>query len=429
MENQTAPPEIPQPLIKLVRLITRGFYGIEHALVMDILVHNRYIKEEDLIEKLKFERKHLRMIITQLKNDQFLKSRMRMETHSDGHTTRHNYYSVNYKMVVNVVKYKLDHMRRKIETDERDSTNRASFLCPMCGKTFTDLETDQLFDPLTGTFNCTYCQTEVQEDQSREQEKDSRTLLVRFNQQIEPVYQLLRELEDMSLPQEVLDPDLILGLIPNKTVSGGGRPGESGGSRGWADGTQRVGLDLNQEVTINMENKNAPSAALPAAEVKERPVWLRDSTVHEEELSLSSDSVKEPGIIESRPSAQQDNNDIMRVLLAHEKKGASSAVSAAIPSAGVADSDSDSSKSDTEDSNNFFGMMAQPGISSANSQEVEEMQDEDDEEEDVPMVTVGGVEYPYHQVSERPDLIAQMTSGEKEAYMKIGQQYYAHLYD
>lgn len=41
---------------------------------------------------------------------------------------------------VNVVKYKLDLMRKKMETEERDATSRASFKCTNCLKTFTDLE-------------------------------------------------------------------------------------------------------------------------------------------------------------------------------------------------------------------------------------------------------------------------------------------------
>lgn len=41
---------------------------------------------------------------------------------------------------VNVVKYKLDLMRKRMETEERDATSRASFKCPSCLKTFTDLE-------------------------------------------------------------------------------------------------------------------------------------------------------------------------------------------------------------------------------------------------------------------------------------------------
>jgi len=66
---------------------------------------------------------------------------MRVETDAESlRTTRHNYYFVSYSVFVNVIKYKLHHMRRKIETDERDATNRASFSCPDCMKKFTDLE-------------------------------------------------------------------------------------------------------------------------------------------------------------------------------------------------------------------------------------------------------------------------------------------------
>lgn len=38
-------------------------------------------------------------------------------------------------------------MRKRMETEERDATSRASFKCPSCGKTFTDLEVSE-----TGNF-------------------------------------------------------------------------------------------------------------------------------------------------------------------------------------------------------------------------------------------------------------------------------------
>lgn len=142
--------EVPAALKRLAKYVIRGFYGIEHALALDILIRNPCVKEEDMLELLKFDRKQLRSVLNNLKGDKFIKCRMRVETAADGKTTRHNYYFINYRTLVNVVKYKLDHMRRRIETDERDSTNRASFKCPVCSSTFTDLEANQLFDPMTG---------------------------------------------------------------------------------------------------------------------------------------------------------------------------------------------------------------------------------------------------------------------------------------
>lgn len=49
-------------------------------------------------------------------------------------------YIYVFQTFVNVVKYKLDLMRKRMETEERDATSRASFKCPSCCKTFTDLE-------------------------------------------------------------------------------------------------------------------------------------------------------------------------------------------------------------------------------------------------------------------------------------------------
>lgn len=98
------------------------------------------MKEDDICELLKFERKQLRARITILKTDKFLQGRLKMETGPDGKAAKVTYYFINYKTFVNVVKYKLDWMRKRMETTERDATSRSSFKCVNCSKTFTDLE-------------------------------------------------------------------------------------------------------------------------------------------------------------------------------------------------------------------------------------------------------------------------------------------------
>nr|NVI79033.1 transcription factor IIEalpha [Cucujiformia] len=165
----------------------------------DMFVRNPCMKEDDICELLKFDRKMLRARISILKNDKFIQVRLRMETGLDGKAQKVNYYFINYKSFVNVVKYKLDLMRKRLETEERDATSRASFKCPNCLKTFTDLEADQLFDFMTSEFRCTYCREVVEEDLSALPKKDSRLLLAKFNEQLEPLYILLREVEGIKL--------------------------------------------------------------------------------------------------------------------------------------------------------------------------------------------------------------------------------------
>ena len=52
---------------------------------------------------------------------------------------------------MNDSKYKLHKMQEKIESEERDNSNRASFMCPNCQKTFTDLEVSFILKKRDGT--------------------------------------------------------------------------------------------------------------------------------------------------------------------------------------------------------------------------------------------------------------------------------------
>lgn len=108
------------------------------------------MKEDDIAELLRFEKKQLRARISVLKNDKFLQGRLKMETGPDNKAAKVNYYFINYKTFVNVVKYKLDWMRKRMETTERDATSRASFKCSSCLKTFTDLEVSLFYASIVG---------------------------------------------------------------------------------------------------------------------------------------------------------------------------------------------------------------------------------------------------------------------------------------
>ncbi|XP_077149749.1 general transcription factor IIE subunit 1 isoform X1 [Ranitomeya variabilis] len=426
--------EVPAVLKRLAKYVVRGFYGLEHALALDILIRNPCVKEEDMMELLKFDRKQLRAVLNTLKADKFIKCRMRVETASDGKTTRHNYYFINYRLLVNVVKYKLDHMRRRIETDERDSTNRASFKCPNCCSTFTDLEANQLFDPMTGTFRCTFCQTEVEEDESAMPKKDARTLVARFNDQIEPIYALLRETEDINLAYEILEPEPteIPALRQSKDKAAASRDGASGPHKeAWTKGPSYEDL-YTQDVVISMEEQEerAPTEGKP---MKERPIWLRESTVQGgaySEPSDAKDGLDSESFQEDGRTLADDNEEVMQALLIHEKKSAAGGA-AGISSAasgnvgGGSDSDSDTSESDQDSP-----ATRHPVSAASRLMEVED--DEDDEFEEVsadPTLTVGGRPYLYSEVSQRPELVAQMTPQEKEVYIGIGQRVFEDMYD
>lgn len=437
--------EVPATLKRLAKQVVRGFYGVEHALALDVLIRNPCVREEDMLELLKFDRKQLRSVLNTLKADKFVKCRMRVETAPDGKTTRHNYYFINYRVLVNVVKYKLDHMRRRIETDERDSTNRASFRCPCCFSTFTDLEANQLFDPMTGTFRCTFCQTEVEEDESVC--PDARTPVARFNEQIQPIYALLRETDDVNLSHDLLEPEPTeipaLKQSRERSAAAAGNSAIGQHREAWSNKGSSYADLYTQNVVISMEEqeeqqKQASEGKAP----KERPVWLTQSTVQ--------GAYSEPDILKNRgdivPGAQDgaaslgigqadENEEVMRALLIHEKRGVAatggggaSAAAKGLTSATANASDSESDTSESDDDS----PAGPPAVAAAQYRgtEVEEDDDDDEFEEvgDEPMVMVGGRSFSYREVSQRPELVEQMSAQEKEAYIEMGRNLFQDMY-
>lgn len=286
-----------------------------------------------------------------------------METAPDGKAHKVNYYFINYKVFVNVIKYKLDMMRKRLETEERDATSRANFKCTNCCKTFTDLEVDQLIDLATGELRCTYCGSLVEEDMSAIPKKDSRLMLAKFNEQLQPLYDLLREVEGIKLAPEVLEPqpvdiDVIRGLVkPNDNSNFGVWSGEATRSTsGFAVEETRVDITIGEDSTDATATK------------KEQPIWLTESTVvsttkgndFDDEFNLEkvaqnsaqSSSWQATASTSSRNKKETEEN-IMSVLLAHEKQ-TSKATNDAVRNLNGINGDSSGGDSSADDDDENF---------------------------------------------------------------------------
>ncbi|GAA6069983.1 general transcription factor IIE subunit 1 [Tachysurus ichikawai] len=139
--------------------------------------------------------------------------------------------------------------------------------------------------PGGGTFRCTFCQTEVEEDESAVPKKDARTLVARFNEQIEPIYVLLRETEDVNLSHELLEPEPTeipaLKQSRERAAAAAGLVGAGAAGREvWRTKGSSYADLYTQNVVINMEEQESQQdRAAEAKAPKERPVWLTQSTV------------------------------------------------------------------------------------------------------------------------------------------------------
>ncbi|NXI82554.1 T2EA factor, partial [Rhipidura dahli] len=423
MEEQNVPSEVPAALKSLAKYIVRGFYGVECSLALDVLICYPCVKEEDLLQLLKYERKQLHSVLNTLRADKLLKLRVRVETGPNGRSTRHNYYYINYKVLVDVVKYKLDHVRRKIEADERDSTTRSSFKCPSCSSTYTDLEVNQLFDAFTETFRCTYCNTEVEEDGSAFLKRDTRTLLAKFNEQIEPLIVLLRETEDIVLPYDLLEPQPT--EIPELSESFDMKMGSSvlescSHPEKWVHRSSSFGLTYTQNLTIDVQDSKHKKKRREKATEKQ-PIWLSQSTV-EGAATATNNRAGVNASEETEESVKETvtDNEIIKTLLIHESKSSSSMDQAPFVKSKLHGSHSDNSESE-EDAKHSRGA----GMKVAGSN----FEEEEEQETLGPILMVAGQPCSYGEVSENPQLVSLMTDEERDTYIKVGQEMFQSVFE
>ncbi|NXC42480.1 T2EA factor, partial [Penelope pileata] len=423
MEEQSVVTEVPAALKRLAKYMVRGFYGVEHALAMDILIRYPCVKEDDLLQLLKYERKQLRSVLNTLKADKFVKLRMRVETGPNGKSTRHNFYYINYKVLVDVIKYKLDHIRRKIEADERDSTTRSSFKCPSCSSTYTDLEVNQLFDVFTETFRCTYCNSEVEEDASALPKRDARTLLAKFNEQIEPIFALLRETEDIVLPYDLLEPQPT--EIPELSESFDQKVHPSvlepcNRPEKWATRTSSSGNMYNQNLVIDVQDSEPKKKKKREKATKEQPIWMSQSTVEGATTATTNNvGIKASEEIEESIKETVTENEIIKTLLIHESKSLPSTDHAPAVKSKLSELGRDTNESE----NGKDSRTATTEAAGSNFEQEEEQEALD------PILMVGGHPYSYGEVSENPELVSLMTNEEREAYIKVGQEMFQSVFE
>ncbi|KAM9143573.1 general transcription factor IIE subunit 1-like isoform 1-T2 [Pangshura tecta] len=422
MGDQDVITEVPAALKRLAKYMVRGFYGVEYSLVLDVLIRYPCVKEDDLLLLLQYERKQLRTVLNTLKADKFVKLRMRVETGPNGKSTRHNYYYINYKVLVDVVKYKLDHVRRKIEADERDSTTRSSFKCPSCFSTYTDLEVNQLFDIFTETFRCTYCNAEVEEDASALPKRDARTLLAKFNEQIEPIFALLRETEDVVLPRDLLEPEPT--EIPELSESFEQKVcssilDTSTHPEKWANKNSSVSNMYVQNLVIDVQDSE-PKKKGKEKVTKEHPIWMSQSTVQGASSYATDSSIETSKETDDSVKEAVPDNEVIRTLLIHESKSSSGTGHPPLLAKNKPlESESDTSESEEE------AKHAKPVVVKAAGSDLEQ----EEQETLDPTVMVAGQAHFYSEVSDNPELVSLMTDEEREIYIKVGQEMFQSVFE
>ncbi|KAK9679469.1 hypothetical protein K7432_016253 [Basidiobolus ranarum] len=215
------------------------------------------------------------------------------------------YYYIDYKQLVDVVKWKMYKMRELVRTKMRSELDNKGYVCPMCGKTYSALEVQSLMDMTTFLFHCEICSNELRENDNADNVKTSEEFHSRLMEQSKPIIELLKLTDDLVMPAFSLEG---LGDDSNDANS---KNGDTGARSSAFDRELSYAQDTGMaagEVRIIFEDDKKDSSRARELELEKKrqqnalPAWYMKSTITGE---LAKPQSANPALESSLEAAEQ----------------------------------------------------------------------------------------------------------------------------
>lgn len=203
-QERQATPEQMAEIRRLVQVIARLFYDDGYILLVDQLVSIALIPIEVLARRIGMQTRDLASLASKLVEDRVI-SVYRCQETRDGPFQRsitRTYFYIDYKLFLDVTKWRMMAMRRHIDTKLRNGLDNKGYVCPRCGKSYSTLEVAHLLNPFRNLFVCDVpgCGTELVDNEDAEDVRSSKDTLTRFNEQLSVVQKMLRSVDGVALP-------------------------------------------------------------------------------------------------------------------------------------------------------------------------------------------------------------------------------------
>ncbi|CAO1620044.1 unnamed protein product [Parajaminaea phylloscopi] len=287
---------------RLYRRVLRSFYDDKFVVIGEQVLRWGMLPADVLANRLGIQAKDLAALAAKLVDDKMLchfKRTEKREGYTESKMQPRNYYHFHAPLFLAMLKFRLHHLRLKLDSSIVSSSYTTSFVCPQCKFSYSTLDVAHLLDLSTNSLRCERpgCGAELQEDEEEGEETlRGKERMRRFNEQCAGMIKSLESLERVELKS--IDPVAFLADPANHTWKSlrsdtNTRQLEE---KQWFDlpDSQATSMSEMAAPTVSLTDATSSAAALQAArEEAERqrkenaiPEWLGKSTVSGEETAL-----------------------------------------------------------------------------------------------------------------------------------------------
>jgi len=145
----------------LIRTVARAFYDDSAICLIDVLLHDKFLRDDDMSKRLSLSAKQLRQTLTFLKTEHLVKSEM-IDDLEEGGSQNTTFWYIDYNMAVHSIRLRIYLMQKKLEEAELRARSCSMYLCPgyalgECRGRYTEAEAQIMTDEETGLFLCREC--------------------------------------------------------------------------------------------------------------------------------------------------------------------------------------------------------------------------------------------------------------------------------
>ncbi|CCF58009.1 hypothetical protein KAFR_0D03610 [Kazachstania africana CBS 2517] len=287
----------------LLKFVVRGFYGGSYILVIDAILFHSVLAEDDLKQLLSINKTELGPLIARLRSDRLISIHKQREYPPNSKSVERMYFYIKYPHAIDGIKWKVHQLVQRLKDDLDKNSAPNGYMCPICQTKYTQLEAIQLLNYDRTEFLCSLCDEPLIEDDSGKKNKEKQDKLNRLMDQIQPVIDYLKKIDDSRIEENTFEFALAK-LIPPQNQSNAAytynpkkgstmfRPGDAPmanvmGTALGNDSSRRAGA--NSQATLHV-NITTASDEMTQRQLQERqaeekrkqnavPEWHKQSTI------------------------------------------------------------------------------------------------------------------------------------------------------
>ncbi len=194
--------------ITLVRRVVRAFYETEHVVVIEALSRHSALSIDDfriIFANTGRGSKEIAKYLGRLRESGLVSVYGRQETKPNAQkATTVEYWYIDPRLAVDATNYKLHMIQEKLTNQGRPTTEKKEYSCARCKSEWTTMDVISHRDPQNrgSGFLCPRCDNVLTyHSRGRGEISDADNVLSQFNTQLEQIIQLLKQIDQKSIPE------------------------------------------------------------------------------------------------------------------------------------------------------------------------------------------------------------------------------------